>query len=107
MAVVLQETLVVSGTIRDNIAYGRPEATAREIIAAAHAAAAHDFITALPQGYETLLGQRGSILSGGSASGWPSPAPSSGRPRSCSWTNRPPVWTSSPTDGSWSRCAGS
>ena len=61
----LQETVLFSGTIRDNIAFGRPNATDDEIVAAAQAAAAHDFITAFPQGYETPVGERGATLSGG------------------------------------------
>jgi ABC-type multidrug transport system fused ATPase/permease subunit len=65
MAVVLQESLVVSGTIRENIAYGRPDATESEIVQAAKAADAHTFIQALPQGYDTLLAQGGAGLSGG------------------------------------------
>jgi ATP-binding cassette subfamily B multidrug efflux pump len=60
-----QETILFSGTIRDNIRYGRPEATEEEVVAAARAAQAHDFITAFPDGYDTLLGQRGVNLSGG------------------------------------------
>jgi ATP-binding cassette subfamily B protein len=65
VAVVLQETLVFHATIRENIAYGRPDATAADIEAAARAADAHEFITALPDGYETVIGQRGRRLSGG------------------------------------------
>jgi ABC-type multidrug transport system fused ATPase/permease subunit len=65
IAVVLQESLVVPGTIRDNIAYGRPEASDEEIVRAAIAADAHGFITALPKGYDTPIGQDGARLSGG------------------------------------------
>lgn len=65
VAVLLQETLVFDGTIRENIAYGRPEATDKEIVHAAQAADAHDFITALPEGYNTIVGQKGRRLSGG------------------------------------------
>jgi ATP-binding cassette, subfamily B, bacterial len=65
IAVVLQETLVFDGTVRDNIAYGRPGATEEQIIAAARAADAHDFITCLPDGYATRIGERGTRLSGG------------------------------------------
>lgn len=65
MAVVLQESLVVPGTIRENIAYGRPEASDEEIVRAAIAADAHDFVSALPQGYDTPIGQDGARLSGG------------------------------------------
>jgi ABC-type multidrug transport system fused ATPase/permease subunit len=65
VAVVLQETLVFHGTVRDNIAYGRPGATDADIVAAARAADAHEFIEQLPDGYDTLVGQRGRTLSGG------------------------------------------
>ncbi|MET7520555.1 ABC transporter ATP-binding protein [Streptomyces sp. NPDC005480] len=65
VAVLLQETLVFHGTVRENIAYGRPEATQAEIVAAARAADAHDFIQLLPAGYDTMVGQSGRTLSGG------------------------------------------
>jgi ABC-type multidrug transport system fused ATPase/permease subunit len=62
---VLQETVLFFGSIQENIAYGRPEATQQEIIEAAKQANAHEFITRLPQGYDTLVGERGMTLSGG------------------------------------------
>ena len=65
IGIVLQETLLFSGAVRDNIAYGKPDATAEEIEAAARAAQADGFIRALPQGYETIVGERGVGLSGG------------------------------------------
>ena len=65
IGIVLQETNLFSGTIRDNIAYGRPDAREEEIVAAAKAAAAHDFIMSFPQGYDTPVGERGATLSGG------------------------------------------
>ncbi len=65
IAVVLQETLLFDGTVRDNIAYGRTEASDEEIAAAACAADADGFIAALPDGYATRVGQRGRTLSGG------------------------------------------
>jgi ATP-binding cassette, subfamily B, bacterial len=65
VAVLLQETLVFDGTIRENIAYGRPDATDAEVMWAAQAADAHDFIMALPEGYATPVGQKGRRLSGG------------------------------------------
>ena len=65
MAVVLQETLLLDATIAENILTGRPDATEAELEAAAMAADAHEFITALPQGYHTRVGQRGRLLSGG------------------------------------------
>ena len=65
IGIVLQETTLFSGTIRDNIAFGRPDAPMEEVIAAAQAAEAHDFITAFPDGYDTWVGERGVTLSGG------------------------------------------
>jgi ATP-binding cassette subfamily B multidrug efflux pump len=65
IGIVLQETNLFTGTIRDNIAFGRPEATDEEVIEAAQAAAAHDFILEFPQGYDTPVGERGTTLSGG------------------------------------------
>ncbi len=65
IGIALQETVLFSGSIRDNIRYGRPEAPDEEVIAAAKAAQAHDFILSLPEGYDTILGQRGVNLSGG------------------------------------------
>lgn len=65
IGVVLQETTLFSGTIRENIAFGRPEATMDDITAAARAAAAHDFIMEFPHGYDTPVGERGQTLSGG------------------------------------------
>jgi len=65
IGVVLQEALLFSGPVRDNIAYGRPDATQDEVEAAARAAQADDFIRALPQGYDTVVGERGVGLSGG------------------------------------------
>ena len=64
-AIVLQEPLLFSTTIGENIAYGRPGASAAEIAAAAAAAGAHDFIVRLPRGYDTPVGERGLQLSGG------------------------------------------
>ncbi len=65
IGIVLQETNLFSGTIRDNIAFGRPDASLDEIVAVARAAAAHDFIVQFPDGYDTPVGERGSTLSGG------------------------------------------
>ncbi len=62
---VLQETLLFHGPIWNNIAYGRPEATRAEILRAAELANAHEFIEKLPEGYNTILGERGVTLSGG------------------------------------------
>ena len=62
---VLQETWLKSGTIRDNIAYGRPEATEEEIVSAAKEAHAHSFIMRMPQGYDTVISEDGGNLSQG------------------------------------------
>jgi ATP-binding cassette subfamily B protein len=65
IGMVLQDSLLFSTTIRENIAYGRPDATLEEVMVAAKAARAHDFIMSFPDGYETLVGERGITLSGG------------------------------------------
>ena len=65
IALVTQETVLFNDTVRHNIAYGRPEATTTEIEDAARIAFAHDFIQELPQGYDTVVGERGIFLSGG------------------------------------------
>jgi ATP-binding cassette subfamily B protein len=65
VGVVMQESYLFPGTIRDNIAYGRPEATLEEVLAAAQAANAHSFIVNFPDGYDTYVGERGQRLSGG------------------------------------------
>jgi len=65
IGMALQETVLFSGTLCDNIRYGRPDAAEEEVVAAARAAQAHDFILSLPQGYDTVVGQRGVNLSGG------------------------------------------
>jgi ATP-binding cassette subfamily B protein len=65
IGLVLQEPFLFFGTIADNIAYGKPQASRSEIVAAARAAHAHEFILRLPQGYDSLVGERGQALSGG------------------------------------------
>ncbi len=65
IGMVLQETMLFATTIRENIAFGRPDATQEEIEEAAKAAAAHDFIMRFPDGYNTFVGERGATLSGG------------------------------------------
>jgi ATP-binding cassette subfamily B protein len=65
VGVALQDPVLFSGTIRENIRYGRPEASQEEVVSAAKAAQAHEFITSFPDGYDTPVGQRGVNLSGG------------------------------------------
>jgi len=65
IGIVPQHVLLFNATVGENIAYGRPEPTQQDIEAAAHAARAHDFIVALPAGYDTVIGDRGVRLSGG------------------------------------------
>lgn len=65
IGIATQETVLFSGTVRDNIRYGRPEASEEAVIAAAQVARAHDFIMGFPDGYDTVIGQRGVNLSGG------------------------------------------
>ena len=65
VAVVLQDTFLFNTTVRENLLYGKPDASAEELVAAARAAYAHDFIMALPDGYDTEIGERGVRLSGG------------------------------------------
>ena len=62
---VLQDTILFRGTVAENITYGRPDATREEIIDAAKLANAHEFIERMPQGYDTMVGERGLTLSGG------------------------------------------
>jgi ATP-binding cassette subfamily B protein len=65
IGVVLQDTLLFNGTVQENIALTNPDATSEEIIEAAKIAVAHDFIMSLPNGYNSVVGERGSSLSGG------------------------------------------
>ena len=65
IGIVLQENVLFSGTLEDNLKYGKPDATREEIIEAAKTANAHDFIVALPDGYSTVVGERGAQMSGG------------------------------------------
>ncbi len=65
MAIVTQETILFNDTIWNNLCYGRPDMPEEKVVAAAQAALAHDFIMEMPQGYQTLIGERGQRLSGG------------------------------------------
>lgn len=65
LSVVLQEPVIFRRTVRENIAYGKPHASLEQVVQAAHAAHAHDFIVELPEGYDTILDERGTNLSGG------------------------------------------
>ena len=61
----MQQSLLFSATIEENIAYGKPDATQEQIVEAARSANAHDFISEFPEGYDTIVGERGVTLSGG------------------------------------------
>ncbi len=65
IGIVLQENVLFSGSVAENISYGRPDAPAEDIVGAARSANAHDFIVAMPEGYDTVVGERGAKLSGG------------------------------------------
>jgi ATP-binding cassette subfamily B protein len=65
IGISLQDVVLFSGTIRDNIKYGKPDATEEEVLSVSKAAQAHEFITGFPEGYDTMVGQRGANLSGG------------------------------------------
>ncbi|MFG1945838.1 ABC transporter ATP-binding protein [Nonomuraea sp. NPDC048826] len=65
VTILHQETLLFAGSVRDNIAYGRPDASPDEVLAAAELAGVHDFVKTLPRGYDSSVGQRGRLLSGG------------------------------------------
>ena len=65
VGIVTQDTILFNDTVRNNIAYGQPQVAQAKVVAAAQAALAHDFISAMPEGYETVIGERGLRLSGG------------------------------------------
>ncbi|MEW6567852.1 MAG: ATP-binding cassette domain-containing protein [Chloroflexota bacterium] len=65
IGILLQTSLLFSASMRDNIAYGKPEASLEDVMAVARAAQAHEFIAAMPQGYDTIIGERGVTLSSG------------------------------------------
>src|SRR5262249_40117638 len=65
VGIVLQDSILFGASVRENIAYGKPDASRDEIEEAARQAYAHDFIVALPEGYDTIIGERGATLSGG------------------------------------------
>jgi ATP-binding cassette subfamily B protein len=77
VGMVLQTPFLFEGTLAENIAYGKPDATREEVIRAAKAANAHDFVTRLPEGYDTIVGEGGTGLSGGERQRISSPGPSS------------------------------
>src|SRR5882724_4911755 len=88
IGLVLQDTVLFRGTVRENIAYGRPDATDAEIVDAAKLANAHEFIARMPDGYDAQLGERGLTLSGGQRQRIGIAAPSSATRPSSSSTNR-------------------
>lgn len=91
-AVVMQDNLLLSGTIRDNIRFGRPSASEAEVIEAAQAANAMEFIETLPDGFDTEVGERGVSLSGGNASVWRSRGHYCAIPKSWCWMKRRVRW---------------
>jgi len=93
---VTQETYLFNDTIRANLLYARPTATTAEIEAACRAANIHDFIAGLPEGYETVVGNRGYRLSGGEKQRLAIARVSSRTRASWCWTRLPRRWTASP-----------
>lgn len=90
---VLQDVFLFNGTIAENIAYSSRNATMAEIEAAARAAYAHDFIMAMPDGYDSYIGERGSGSPAARSNGSPLPGRSCVTRPSSSWTKPPPPWT--------------
>ena len=76
VGMVTQETYLFNTSIRENLLYGKPDATEEQLEAAARAAFIHDRIEELPDGYDTVVGERGYRMSAGRSSGWPSPGSS-------------------------------
>lgn len=96
VAMVSQETYIFMGTVAENIAYARPDATRDEIVEAAIAASAHPFICRLPDGYDTVIGAGGRNLSGGNGSGCLLPEQYWRIRRSWYWMRPRPRWTRKP-----------
>jgi ABC-type branched-subunit amino acid transport system ATPase component len=88
LGIVFQDSFLFNTTVRENIRMGRLTATDEEVEQAARAAEIHDLIAGLPEGYNTIVGERGSRLSGASASAWRSRGRSSATRRSCCSTRR-------------------
>ncbi len=105
IALVSDDAFLFSASLRENIAYARPDASDEEILDAARRAGLNEFVDSLDDGYETLVGERGLTLSGGSASGWRSHARCSPGRASSSSTTPPPAWTPPPRHGSRRRFA--
>ncbi|MGI8451801.1 MAG: hypothetical protein ACR2MP_32360 [Streptosporangiaceae bacterium] len=96
LARLLRETILFPGTVRDNIAYGQPRAAEQQILAAARAADAHEFVTALPGDMAPTLASAAVCCPAASASGSASPGPSSGTRQYSFWTSPRPGWTRQP-----------
>ncbi len=93
VAVVLQDTFLFNTTVRENLLYGKPDATEEEVLAAAKAAHAHEFIEDLPDGYDTEIGERGVRLSGGQKqTAGPGPRHPGRSAHSRSWMRRRRRW---------------
>ncbi len=107
IAVVSQDAMLFDESVADNIALGKPGASLGEIKAAARNAAAHDFIMALPQGYDTSVGEGGLKLSGGQRQRYRHrPRHAAQCPRSSCWTKPPARWTPNPNARCRKRCRG-
>lgn len=107
IAYVPQDPAMFHRTLRDNIAFARPDATEAEIRRAAEAAHVTEFADALPEGFDTMVGERGIKLSGGQRQRVALARRSCGTRRSCSSTRRPAPWTPRARSSSRRRCGGS
>ena len=97
VGIVLQDTFLFSTTVMENVRFGRPDASDEEVKAAAQLANADSFIERLPQKYETVLGERGSVFPRDSGSCSRSRAPPWRIPAFSSWMRPPPPWTRAPS----------
>jgi len=105
MALVTDDPFLFSASVHENIAYARPDASREDVQTAARRAQADEFVTALPDGYDTLIGERGLTLSGGHASAWRSRVRSSPTRACSSSTTQRRAWTRRPSRRSRARCA--
>lgn len=104
---VPQEAFLFSASLRENLAMGRPDASEADLWETARVVCLDDLIRRLPQGLDTVVGERGVSLSGGNASAPPWPGRCCAGPGCCSWTTPCRRWTPRPRPGSWRTCADS